>query len=169
MSRPGAGVGTVPELLAVVRRQAVDTADLYAELADAFAVSNNPDTASAFHDLAEGGRSHAAGLPAPTADPPRLPAWGDDYPEIADADAVHYLMPPWHAFDLAQRHETRVLALIEAEAAGAPDPDLRAVAADLARRQRDRLAAILARRDATPKPPPGWWDDPDGPNWDSEF
>ncbi len=169
MTGLGVAVGSAAGLLAVVRRQAEETADRYADLADAFVVSNNPDTAAAFRELAESGRHHAAGLPVAAAVPARLPAWGDDSPEIADADAVHYLMPPWHAFDLAQRHEARVLARIEAEAAGAPDPDFRAVAADLARRQRERLASVLARRDAAPPPPPGWWEDPDGPNWDSEF
>jgi hypothetical protein len=164
-----AAVRTVADLLAVVRRQAEHSADRYDELAEAFAVSNNQDTEGAFRELAEGGRLHAAEIPPPTEAPGLLPAWGDLYPEISDPDSVHYLMPPWHAFDLAYRHEAKALALIEDAASTSPDPLIRAAAVDLARRQQDRVEAILARRDSFPQPPPGWWEDEDGPNWDSEF
>ncbi len=169
MSESVAGVKSVADLLAVVRRQAGHSADLYDELAEAFAVANNQDTEAAFRELAEGGRVHAADLPPPATPPGVLPAWADLYPELSDADSVHYLMPPWHAFDLAHRHEATVLALIEATADGSPDPEIRAAAVELARRQKARVEAVLARRDTLPQPPPGWWDDHDGPNWDSEF
>ncbi len=169
MSEPVAAVQSVADLLAVVRRQAEHSADRYDELAEAFAVANNLDTEAAFRELAEGARLHAAAMPPPTGMPGRLPAWGDLYPEISDPDAVHFLMPAWHAFDLAQRHEAKALVLIEDAAANSPDPEIRAAAVELARRQQDRVEAILARRDSLPQPEPGWWEDEDGPNWDSEF
>ena len=169
MTQAVAAVRSVADLLAVVRRQAEHAVDRYDELAEAFAVSNNLDTEAAFRELAESGRIFAAEIPPPAEAPGPLPAWGDLYPEISDPDSVHYLMPPWHAFDLAWRHEAQALALIEAQATGSPDPLIRAAAAELAGRQQLRVEAILARRDAQPQPPPGWWEDQDGPNWDSEF
>ncbi len=131
------------------------SAERYAELAQAFEMSCNPDTAQAFRDLAGLANDHAAGFGA-RAGP--LPAWFDQAPEISDPDSVHYLMLPWHAFDLALRHETRILDYLRPLDG----------AETLAGRQTAHLAALTARRDACPQPHRGWWEDPDGPNWDGD-
>lgn len=155
-------------LLALARREAGDSADIYEDLAAAFEVANNPATEAAFRDLAQSGRHHAAALPAPAETPARLPRWEEHYPELSDPDQVHYRMAPWHAYDLALRHEGKILTALQTVAERATTPDLRQAAEMLARLQHDRVTAIQARRDAAPMPEPGWWDDHDGPNWQAE-
>lgn len=115
------------------------SAELYHELAEAFDMSCNPDTASAFRELAVMAEGFAAAV-------------SDHAPEIADPGAVHYLMLPWHAFDLALKREERALETLDG---------------DMAQRQQAHLSEIRARRDACPAPAPGWWEDADEPNWDA--
>lgn len=135
--------------LALARALAERSAERYADLADAFAVSNNTETAEAFRRLAERSMERATVLPpGPAAEDP----WGDDTPAIADVDAVHYLMLPWHAFDLALRHEEKGVALLSGSA--------------WLPWQQEMAAWVADQRGREPEPLPGWDEDPDPPNWD---
>jgi rubrerythrin len=161
-------VKTSADLLAIVRRMEERSAERYRELAEAFETScNNLETAEAFRDLAEGEDRHAAEFP-PLAGPcPSLAVWGEDDPEIADPSAVHYLMHPWHAYDLALRHEQETLALFSALAEKSPYGDVKAEAARLAAREQGHVERMQARRDDQPLPPDDWEDDDDDPNWEA--
>jgi hypothetical protein len=153
----------------LVRRQAETAAERYEELAEALLVANNLDSGDAFRELAEGGWKHFSGFPHPTLAPGPLPRWGEMYPEISDPDSVHYLMPPYYAFELARRHEGKTLDLLKQVAERSPLAEVRDAAPPLIAHQQARVAAIEARRDCYTKPPHGWWIDEDGPNWESEF
>jgi len=164
------GIVTSAALLtALAKRQAETAAEIYEQLTEAFVVANNLVTAEAFRELSEGGwRLFDAIQPLAGGLGP-LPRWGETYPEISDPDSVHFLMPPYYAFELARRHETTTLVLLEAVAEKSADAEIRAQAQTLLELFRPRVAAIEARRNDYPKPPHGWWIDEDGPHWESEF
>lgn len=156
------------DLLAIARAMEERSAERYRDLAEAFEMSCNRDTAEAFRALAAQEHEHAAAFPPAALPHPRALDWFEDAPEIADPDSVHYLMLPWHAFDLALRAEQRAVTFFTDLAMAAGSAELRALAHDLAEREKAHVEAIQARRDACPEPHPGWWDDQDGPNWDAD-
>ncbi len=161
-------VKTSAELLAIARAMEERSAERYRELAEAFEAScNNPDTAEAFRDLAEDEDRRAAEFPAFAGDAPRTVPWGEDDPEIADPGAVHYLMYPWHAADLALGHEQETLALFIQLAEKSPYAEVKAEALRLVERERRHVEEITAKRDALPFPPDDWEDDDDPPNWEA--
>jgi len=155
------------DLLAIARVMEERSAERYREMAVAFEVACNLDTANAFRELAEGEDRHAADFPALAGQPPRVMPWGEEDPEIADPDAVHYLMHPWHAFDLALRHEEKALAFFSVLADQSPHAEVRAEAARLAERERTHVERVKQRLAETPRPPKDWWLDEDGPNWEA--
>lgn len=159
-------IRSVDDLLAIARAMEEHSAERYAELAEAFEVSCNADTSAAFRELAEAERRHAADFPVPQGEPPKVMPWGTEEPEIADPHHVHYLMLPWHAFDLALRHEHQAMDLFTEIAACSPNPGIKVAAHSLAEREQGHIAHIRKRRDACPEPHAGWDEDPDPPNWD---
>lgn len=160
------GLLSVEDLLAIARVMEERSAERYGELAEAFEVSCNPDTAAAFRELAEAERRHAEDFPAPQGQPPKGMPWGEEEPEIADPGSVHYLMLPWHAFDLALRHEQKAMDFFAEVAARSPDPGVKLAAHALAERENGHIAHILQRRNSFPEPHAGWDEDDDPPNWD---
>lgn len=160
-------VKTSADLLAIARVMEERAAERYRELAEAFEVSCNPDTSAAFLELAESEERHAADFPALDGVPPVAAAWGEEDPEIADPDAVHYLMYPWHAFDLALRLEERAVEFFSFFAEGSPYAEVRTQAARLAERELEHVAHMKARRDLLPEPPADWDEDLDPPNWEA--
>lgn len=163
--KPFGHIRCVSDLTAMARAMADRAAERYRELAEAFDMSCNPDTAGAFRALAETEARHAADFPpAPTVVPDGL----DSTPEIADPDSVHYLMLPWHAYDLALRAEQRARDFFALLAQAAEQPDVRALALELAAREDTHISHARARRDGCPEPHAGWWEDEDGPNWDAD-
>lgn len=162
-------IKTAADLTSIARAMEERSADRYRELAEAFDMACNPDTAEVFRTLAAEEEHHAKAFP-PT-DPGahvHVQQWFDQAPEIADPDSVHYLMLPWHAYDLALRAEERARDFFATLATAAISAEVRTLAAQLAERELAHVAAMRARRDACPPPHPGWWDDEDGPNWDAD-
>lgn len=159
-------IGSVADLLAIARAMEESGAERYSELAQAFEVYCNRDAADAFRELAEAERRHAADFPESHGNAPQVMPWGREDPEIADPDSVHYLMLPWHVFDLALRHEEKALAFFEEIAARTPNSEVKAAANELAERERGHITHVLARRNAMPEPHVGWDEDEDPPNWD---
>jgi rubrerythrin len=159
-------IRTVDDLLAIARAMEEHSAERYAELAEAFEVYCNADTSAVFRELAEVERRHAADFPTSQVEPPKVMPWGAEEPEIADPDHVHYLMLPWHAYDLALRHEQQAENFFAEIAARSPNPGIKVAAHSLAERERGHVAHILKRRDACSQPHAGWDEDPDPPNWD---
>ncbi|HLO76812.1 MAG TPA: ferritin family protein [Magnetospirillum sp.] len=161
-------IRTAADLTSIARAMEERSAERYRELAEAFEMACNSETAKAFSALAAEEDRHAAAFPATA--PSRLHAvhWLDQAPEIADPDSVHYLMLPWHAYDLALRAEERARDFFAALAVAAATAEVRALAHQLAQREAAHIDHIRARRDACPEPHAGWWEDQDGPNWDAD-
>lgn len=155
-------------LLAMARAMDQRSAERYRELAVAFEVSCNQDSAAAFRTLAEIEDGHAGEIAVSPAVPVPPLTWFDDSPEISDPDSVHYMMLPWHAFDLARRLEERCQAHFLSLAKACGDADTQATALSLAEREARHAADMQARRDACPEPHRGWWEDQDGPNWEGD-
>lgn len=169
MTEAFAQIKSPADLTAIARAMEERSAERYRELAESFDMACNRDTAEAFRALAEEEDRHAAAFP-PVDGPLHVHAlnWFDQAPEIADPDSVHYLMLPWHAYDLALRAEERARDFFTDLAMAAATPDIRALAAQLAEREAAHVESMRARRDACPEPHPGWWEDEDGPNWDAD-
>ncbi|HTH16002.1 MAG TPA: ferritin family protein [Magnetospirillum sp.] len=156
------------DLFAIARAMEERSAERYRDLAEAFEMSCNQDTAEAFRELAAMEDEHATAFPAAPLPHARALDWFEQAPELADPDAVHYLMLPWHAFDLALRAEERACTFFTDLAMAATTTEVRAQAHELAEREKGHVEHIRTRRDSCPEPHPGWWDDQDGPNWDAD-
>lgn len=156
------------DLTAIARAMEERSAERYRELAEAFEMACNPDTAEAFRALAAEEDGHATAFPA--AGPSHVHAldWFDQAPEIADPDSVHYLMLPWHAYDMALRAEERARDFFAALAIAATTAEVRDLAHQLAEREAAHLDHARTRRDSCPEPHAGWWEDEDGPNWNAD-
>jgi rubrerythrin len=158
-------------LLSIARAMEEWGAECYRELADSFEIYNNLPTAAAFRELAEREDRHAAEFPAVAggamnAVPPSIRAWMENDPEIADPSAVHYLMLPWHVFDMGLRHEEQARAFFVQVAERALSAEVRDEALRMVERESVHAAEMKARRDASDFPPDDWDEDADPDNWD---
>lgn len=162
-----ASITSKADLLAIARAIEEQALEQYGELAEAFAMSCNADAAQAFRELADDRSPRVAEFPPLAGAVPVMLPWGDMDPEISDPEAVHYLMWPWHAFDLALRHETLTRVFFETVARGLPAGESKDAAEILAERARKMEAAMQAKRDQSEIPPDDWDDDPDPPNWEA--
>lgn len=158
-------------LLSIARAMEEWSAERYRELAEAFDISNNTDTADAFRELAEREDRHAGDFPAQAggalrALPASIRSWIEDNPEIADPSAVHYLMVPWHVYDMVLRHEEKALGFFSVVAEKSAHETVRAEAARLVARETAHVDEIKAKLASLPLPPDDWDEDEDPPNWD---
>ncbi|WP_245644227.1 rubrerythrin family protein [Magnetospirillum moscoviense] len=167
MSLATSQITSTAQLLAIARAIEEQAAEQYAELAEAFVEACNADAATAFRELAEGRKPRVAALPPLAGPVPGPLPWGDRDPEISDPEAVHYLMWPWHVFDLALRHEQLTQAFFAAIAQSSAVADVSQAARDLAAQGQAQVAQMMARRDQAPIPPDDWDEDPDPPNWEA--
>ncbi len=167
MSLAASQINSTAQLLAIARAIEEQAAEQYSELAEAFVEACNADAATAFRELAEGRTPRVQALPALAGPVPGPLPWGDRDPEISDPEAVHYLMWPWHVFDLALRHEQLTQAFFAEIAATATVAEVSDTARDLAAQGSRQVDLMMARRDQSPIPPDDWDEDPDPPNWEA--
>jgi rubrerythrin len=80
-------------------------------------------------------------------------------------DAVHYLMWPWHALQLALTAEQRAEAFFDHLAQTAPIDAVRSAALRMRDEEREHGALIKAWLDRTPEPGSDWDEDPDPPRY----
>lgn len=154
------GIDTLEDLLGA--RQIVEemAAEQYQELADSFATSNNLETAEVFGWLADWENEHL--LSAANGAPPPGLQWFVIDP--GDPEAVHYLMQPYHAWELAVKNEERALAFFQA-IGERTNGDVRDLAWQFVEREREHLRLMQQRLAAAPVPQAGWDDDPDPPSY----
>ncbi len=145
-----------------------ERAEHYAEMADAFDLHGNADAASAFRELAAEAKEKALRLaeegegPAPSAF-----RWPDMDEVIAEQDALHYLMRPYHVLTVAIASRNRALELFRQMAEGSL-PQARPRARRSIREMTAYLESLRERLAATPEPDPTWDEDLDPPNFDVE-
>jgi len=141
----------------------------YAQFAEQLDTHNNREVAEMFRKLSKIEALHAKRILEEMGWPslPALPAayaWDEgEGPESAPLDAIHYLMQPWHALQLALQCEQRAQKHFEGIAAGKAPKKVLAAAAEMAEEEREHVRLIEAWIARVPRPGADWDHDPDPP------
>ena len=147
-----------------------EAAQRYEEFADAMDMHNNVEVASMFRRLAAVEARHAEELMAQrgwTALPllPRIAFEGCEGPETAPADAVHYLMTPWHVLTLALANEERAVRFFEQLARSTTDAAIRRAALEFKAEEEEHVELVREWMGRVEKPAADWAVDPDPPRY----
>ena len=170
----GTSVRTIPRTLEEFMAQALnmerDAAARYNELADAMDTHNNPDVAKLFRTMAGYEAKHAQRIMEEMnwVDVVALPpgAWpAMESPESVPIDAVHYLMHPWHALQLALAAEQRAEAFFGDLARQAGSDDVRRSALEMQAEEREHVQLVQAWLAKVLQPSGDWAEDPDPPRY----
>ena len=163
---------TLADVMAQALAMEREAVQRYNALADVMEVHHNREVEALFRRMAEIEAKHAAQIMAEmgwtdSSDEP-VPGpspFAADGPESVPEDAVHYLMWPWHALQLALSAEQRAEAFFASLAATAPSDAVRDAALRLRDEEREHVALITAWIVKTPQPGSDWADDPDPPRY----
>jgi rubrerythrin len=148
----------------------LEATERYAQFAEQLDAHNNREVADLFRKLSKIEALHAKRILEEMGWPsvPALPAafaWEDaEAPESAPLDALHYLMKPYHALELALACEQRAQQHFEGIAAGKAPKRVRAAAAEMAEEEREHVRLIEAWLARVPQPSADWDHDPDPPS-----
>jgi len=141
----------------------------YTQFADQLEAHNNREVAAMFRKLAEVEMLHARRIlkemnwPSVPALAPAY-AWdGAEGPETAPQDAVHYLMQPRHALEIALACEQQAQRYFERIARSKAPKKVLAAAREMAGEEREHVQLIEAWMKRVPKPAARWDRDPDPP------
>lgn len=141
----------------------------YVELADQMEVHNNSEVATLFRKMAEVESEHRDEIARRAGDAlvkgrPASFSWiRGEGPETTDFADAHYLMTPYHALVLARINEERAEAFFSDVAATATDPQVQALARQMAEEEREHVEWVDQWLARFPKPECAWDDDPDPP------
>ena len=147
----------------------MEAAERYDLLADQMEAHNNRAIAEIFRKMARiEGRHHdkIAGMAEDASTDPRRArmSWtGSCGPEAVDFEALHYLMTPRQALQLARAAEARAVAFFETVEANAADRKVKALAADVAEEERQHVIWVDRWLQQFPPTGDGWDEDPDPP------
>ena len=144
-----------------------EAAERYDELADQMEVHNNAEVAQLFRKMAEVERKHSARVlgKMPSKAAARPPITSGEMPETIPTSEAHYLMPPYHALELALECELRAQDFFEQAERSTRDAKVRAAAREMAAEEREHVRLIKEWMRRVPKPEPGWDYDPDPPTY----
>ena len=170
------GVAVVPPTLEAFMEQALamelEAVERYTTFADAMETHNNLEVASMFRTMAGYEAKHAEQImkdmgwtEAPAASLAPVAWTGFDAPEATAIDAVHYLMQPWHALQLALAAEQRAEAFFAALAAAATSDSVRKAALELQAEEAEHVALVQNWMAKVPQPDSDWAVDPDPPRY----
>jgi rubrerythrin len=147
----------------------LEATERYAQFAEQLDAFNNPEVAQMFRKLADIEALHAKRIleemqwPSMPALPPAYAWEGDEAPETAPFDALHYLMQPWHALEIALRCEQQAQKYYESIAASKAPAQVRSAAREMAAEEAEHVRLIREWMQRVPQPQAGWDDDPDPP------
>jgi rubrerythrin len=147
----------------------LEATERYAQFAEQLDTHNNREVAQLFRKLSQIEGLHARrileemGWPSVPALTPAFAWESAEAPETAPFDALHYLMQPWHALEIALRCELQAVQYFDGIAAGAVPERVRAAAKEMADEEREHVALIKEWMKKVPRPAPGWDEDPDPP------
>ncbi|MCW5657157.1 MAG: ferritin family protein [Burkholderiaceae bacterium] len=161
---------TLDEFMAQALTMEREAAQRYAEIADAMETHNNREVAQLFRTMAGHEAKHAQAIMAEMnwVDAPGVPpgAWpAMESPEMIPSDAVHYLMHPWHALELALAAEQRAEAFFAELARCATNESVRRAAAELHAEETEHVAMVRQWMAKVPRPAADWAHDPDPPRY----
>jgi rubrerythrin len=175
VSRRGGGAGsesrpisTIDDFLTHAYVIELEATERYDNLAYQMDMHNNDEAAGLFRKLAAAEAKHLAAIKARLEGREvmlRAPwdyQWhGEESPEAADIQDVHYLMTAYHALQIALKGEERALAFFDTLAKQSSDKEIRKIAAEFADEERDHVRLVKDALAATPQTPPDWDHDPD--------
>jgi rubrerythrin len=147
----------------------VEATDRYAQVAEQLETHNNREVAQLFRKLSQIEALHARrileqmGWPSMPAPPPPFAWEGAEAPETAPFDALHYLMQPWHALEIALRCEQNAQKYYEGIAASAAPGPVREAAREMGAEEAEHVRLIREWMKKVPQPAAGWDEDPDPP------
>ena len=162
-------VPTLEDFMSRAYAMELEAAERYAQFAEQLDTHNNREVAQLFRRLAQIEGLHAQRILEEMAWPnlPVLPpafSWdGEEGPETAPFEALHYLMQPYHALEIALRCELQAVKYFEGVAAADVPQRVRAAAKDMAEDEREHVALIKEWMNKVPRPTAGWDEDPDPP------
>jgi rubrerythrin len=161
---------TLEEFMAQALAMEREAAQRYGEMADAMETHNNREVAQLFRTMAGYEAKHAETImaemnwqEAPGVPPGAWPAM--ESPEMIPSDAVHYLMHPWHALELALAAEQRAEAFFAELARAATNASIRGAAIALREEEAEHVALVKRWMAKVPKPDRDWANDPDPPRY----
>jgi len=147
----------------------LEATERYAQFAEQLDTHNNREVADMFRKLSHIESLHAKRILEemgwPSVPPmPAAYAWDEgEGPESAPLDAIHYLMQPYHALQLALACEQRAQKHFESILAGKAPKKVREAAAEMAEEEREHVRLIEAWLARVPQPSADWDEDPDPP------
>ncbi len=163
---------TLDEFMALALAMENEAVERYTDFADAMETHNNPDVAAMFRTMAGYEARHAKAimaqmgwLEAPAVAHEAVCWPGFESPEAAPSDAVHYLMQPWHALQLALAAELRAEKFFGALADSASSAPVRRAALELKAEEAEHVALVKAWMAKVPPPDCDWDADPDPPRY----
>jgi rubrerythrin len=167
-----AAVSSMNELMAYAYALEVEAGERYAEFADAMEAHNNREVAELFRKLARIENKHAEQILEEmrwTA-APRPPStgykWqGPEGPETADFTALHYLMQPYHALEIALINEKRAFEFFSALVRRATTDKVKRAAQEMAEEEAEHVRLIEDWMKKVPLPEPHWDTDLDPPRY----
>jgi len=160
-------VPTLDDFMARAYAMELEATERYAQFAEQLDTHNNREVAELFRKLSHIESLHAKrileemGWPSLPALPPAYAWESPEGPETAPPDAVHYLMQPYHALEIALRCELQAQQYFEGIAAGEAPPSVRKAAVEMADEEREHVRLIRDWLKRVPEPGPGWDEDPD--------
>jgi rubrerythrin len=155
------------EFMSLALAMESEAAQRYAELADAMEMANNVEVAELFRRMANIETGHARAVMAQMHWREYVPRGSpfSEGPETPGEDAVHYLMQPYHALELALACEERAERFYADLAAAVEDAEVREAARGLEAEEREHVALVRAWLARAEKPAENWADDPDPPRY----
>ena len=148
-----------------------EAVERYTTFAEQMEVTNNPEVAELFREMARLENLHAREIEARIGDQPLPdPAPWDyqwphgDAPEAIDFSETHYLMTPHQALTLVLAAERRAVEFFETVEGATSDEEVRRMAAEFAKEEREHVELVRKWRERYPPPEADWSDDPDPPN-----
>ena len=161
--------GHYAEFMARAYTLELEATERYAQFAEQLETHNNHEVAKLFRKLSDIEALHARRIldEMQWASMPALPpayAWeGAEGPETAPFDAVHYLMQPYHALEIALRCEREAQKYYEGIAASRAPKQVRDAAREMAAEEAGHVTLIEEWMRRVPRPADGWDEDPDPP------
>ena len=162
-------VPTLEEFMSRAYAMEIEATERYGQFAEQLETHNNREVAALFRKLAEIEALHARRIleemrwPSLPALPPAF-AWdGEEGPETAPFDSLHYLMQPYHALEIALHCELQAVKYFDGVAASDVPARVREAAKEMAADEREHVALIKTWMKKVPQPAPGWDEDPDPP------
>lgn len=138
-------ISSVTEFFAQALAIEEEASERYNLLADQMEVHNNTEIAAIFRKMANIEALHREEIARRAGNrlvggKPAVFSWlGPDGPESTEFEDVHYLMTPHQALRLARFNEVRATKFFEGIASNATDAEIKAVAEEMARDEREHV------------------------------